>query len=100
MARFIIATENFRKAEADALTAVLDDSSYAYWHWVESFWLVLTPDNTQTARQLWNEVVEAVPSIEPKTMLVMRIDKPMSYFGRANDAAWNWLAANKIGTPS
>lgn len=49
-----------------------------------------------SAKAVWDKIVSEIPSIERKTMLVMRIDPPISYWGRATDEAWNWFEANGI----
>ena len=102
MIRFIISTDSLPKTEADALTGVLSQLSYPFWHWIENFWLVLLPENegaTKTAKELHAEIVAKIPSMEPKTMLVMRLDAPATYWGRANKEAWDWMAVNKMGYP-
>ena len=97
--RFIVVVENLSKAEADALTAYVDrQEHWAYWHWIEGFWLILRWDNP-TAKEFWNAIAQAMPSLESKTMLVMRVDDPVTYWGRADKAAWDWLKISQIGEP-
>ena len=97
MCRFIVVTEGLAKTEADAISAVLTGSGYQFWHWIEGFWLVLLPSSTMTGKEFHTEITSKIPGLEPKTMLVMRIDEPISYWGRANKAAWTWMETYKIG---
>lgn len=54
---------------------------------------------SSSAKALWDKIVAEIPSIEPKTILVMRIDDPISYWGKAGPPdrkAWKWFEANGI----
>ena len=99
MARFIIATENLDKEQANALTNCLDELDFQYWHWIEGFWLVISKSDTQTAKEIWEHITTKIPDLNAKTMLLMRIDEPISYWGRAAKPAWDWLVTNKMGLP-
>jgi hypothetical protein len=99
MDRFIVTSDALLKAAADALTKTLTDAGYPFWHWIDNFWLVLMASSSKTAKELWTELVTKVPSVEPKTLLVIRMDAPTSYWGRAPQPGWSWMAANNMGEP-
>jgi hypothetical protein len=62
-----------------------------YWHWIDDLWIATgLPENT-TAEGLWAEL-SALPTLSSKTMLVMVVDGPMKYFGRADNEGWKWFA--------
>ena len=81
----------FDSEESNAITQLFQDSPYGFWHWIENFWIVQGDNKHETAEQLWDEISRRVPAFEPKTTLVMRIDNPVSYWGRADKKAWDWL---------
>ncbi len=100
MARFIISAEDLTTPEADAITRMLRESPRGFWHWTESFWIVIGGEPTTTAQDLWDQIVDCVPSVKKKRMLVMRIDEPMSYWGIAPKKAWDWFRTSNIGKPN
>ena len=69
---------------------------WAYWHWIDDFWIVQVPYN-YTARSL-HEEIEKLPEIGEPTMLVFEFEGNISFWGRNEMDAWDWL--NHIGNPS
>lgn len=71
MAKFLIASDQLPKSEADAVTAAIDAAGLGYWHWVDNTWLIET-DRFTTAMGLYDHVVSAVPPISTKVVVVPR----------------------------
>ena len=98
MKRFVIHTDVLPKSEADTITLVVRDIGSAYWHWIEGVWLVQTSKD-YTAKSLYEVIIERVPSLDKKTVLVLEIEGPRTYWGCANKDGWEWMKSLGWGEP-
>ena len=78
----------------NAITSGLSDKNWAYWHWMDDFWVVQVPDNYTP--QLLHNLIEAQPEVGKPTMLVFHFSGKIKYWGRNKKEAWTWL--DHIGT--
>jgi hypothetical protein len=90
MARFVIATENWTKDEANTLTTYCVHSNFAYWHWLDALWLIEYPGDI-SAMNFHAEICVKNPALVSKTCLVLRVDDPKTYWGLGSTEGWNWL---------
>jgi hypothetical protein len=79
--------------QRNAMTNFFADSGWAYWHWIDDFWIVQVPDNFTT--YLLHTAIEQIPVVGQATLLLFEFHGSIKFWGRANKDAWDWL--NYIG---
>jgi len=80
-------------AQRNAITKVFVDEKWAYWHWIDDFWIVQVPD-TYTPKTL-HDRLEALEPVGAATILVFEFHGRITFWGRSPNEAWAWL--NHIG---
>jgi hypothetical protein len=75
--------------QRNAITNFFSGSEWAYWHWIDDFWIVQVPDN-YTPQKLHNQL-ELLPAVGTATILLFQFSGRITFWGRANKDAWNWL---------
>ena len=74
----------------NAITNSFQGKGFAFWHWIDDFWIV-QPDVSLTPKALALEL-RALPEIGGFThMLVFDLPDHLTYWGWANQEAWDWL---------
>ncbi|MCG7964825.1 MAG: hypothetical protein N0E54_19145 [Candidatus Thiodiazotropha taylori] len=93
MKNFVIALEEGSPKVRDEITNYFSKENWAYWHWIDDFWIVQVSDE-YSSKQL-HEELEANTEIVKPTLLILSLDGNNQYWGRNEDDAWSWL--NHIG---
>lgn len=91
MARFIIATDGMSKPDKDSLTKWLHTQPWGFAHWLDPIWFLSGVPDAHTAKTVYDIISKVLPSGEPSGTVVLRVDPPMTHWGRANKALWEWL---------
>ena len=73
----------------NAITKLFSDEQWAYWHWIDDFWIVQVPD-TYTPKSL-HDRLEALDPVGAGTILVFEFRERITFWGRAAKEAWAWL---------
>jgi hypothetical protein len=79
--------------QRNAITNFFAASQWAYWHWIDDFWIVQVPDN-YGPHSLHDRIVQ-LPVVGEATILLFEFHGRIRFWGRANKDAWDWL--NHIG---
>lgn len=88
--KYIIAVDGASKEVKDAITTRISGTGYGYWHWMEDIWLVAgVPDNVTP--KSFSDWLEETPGCSLLTHIVIKVDTPSSYWGRANKQGWGWM---------
>ena len=80
----------------NAITNLIVSCKWAYWHWIDDFWIVQAPDSV-TPKTL-NEAISSLPRANGTTILVFEIKPDFTFWGNAHPDAWIWMS--HIGRPS
>jgi hypothetical protein len=75
--------------QRNAITKFFSEQKWAYWHWVDDFWIVQVPD-FYTPKSL-HDKLESVANLSASTMLVFHFQGNISFWGRGAKEAWDWL---------
>jgi hypothetical protein len=93
--RFIVATNNANTIQKNAITEVIKNKGWGFWHHFEEFWMVATQDTDMTtSKQLYDEL-SGLPSIGGQLyMVVMRLpnspaEQP-TFSGFGPKSGWEW----------
>jgi hypothetical protein len=89
MKNIAIALNAGTPVQRNEITKLFAAERWAYWHWVDDFWVVQVPDG-YTVKTL-HERIETLPNICKPTMLVFEFNGRIKYWGRNNKEAWDWL---------
>ncbi len=89
MKNVAVSLDNGIPAKRNAITNMFAERGWAYWHWIDDFWIVQIPDD-MPPRKL-HELIEAMPDVGTSTILLFEFKGPITYWGRAKDSAWDWL---------
>lgn len=89
MKNIAIALDAGSALQRNAITNYFAASEWAYWHWIDDFWIVQVPDD-YTARTLHNHL-EQLPAVGAATILLFEFKGRIEYWGRANKTGWDWL---------
>ncbi len=73
----------------NAITNYFSSKNFAFWHWVDDFWIVRVDDSV-TAKSLYL-LLENLAEINTVSMLVFEFQGQIDFYGRADKVAWNWL---------
>ncbi len=73
----------------NAITSMFSDKKWAYWHWIDDFWIVQVPD--EFTPRLLHTLIESLPEVGTATILLFEFKGSITYWGRAEEAAWDWL---------
>lgn len=76
--------------QRNEITKYLSNKNWAYWHWMDDFWIVQAPDE-YTPKTLHNRI-EELPDVGKPTMLVFEFSGRIKYWGRNDKEAWDWLS--------
>ena len=95
MKNIAVALNAGQPEQRNAITNFFAASGWAYWHWIDDFWIVQVPSD-YTPRALHDQL-ERLPAVGTATILLFEIHGAIAYWGRANKDAWAWL--NHIGSP-
>lgn len=96
MKNLAIALNSGTPIQRNEITKFFMASSWAYWHWVDDFWIVQVPDE-YTPKSLHIRI-EQIPAVGIPTMLVFEFKGKIDYWGRNKKEAWDWLSV--IGSAS
>lgn len=89
MKNLAIALNDGTPEKRNDLTRLLASNSWAYWHWVDDFWIVQVPDD-YTAHSL-HDLVKESSEVGTSTILVFEFKGEIQYWGRNKTEAWDWL---------
>lgn len=90
MKKFAIALNAGAPDRRNIMTSFFNGRDWAYWHWIDDFWIVLVPED-YTPSQLHNEI-EELAGVGTPNILIFEFHSPISYWGRATNEAWDWLS--------
>lgn len=54
--RFIIVIDSLDKDLNDKIKTYVDDNKFAWWHWIDNLWLIVTHDEDITALSIRNDL--------------------------------------------
>ncbi len=91
--RFIIALDNARPDQQDAVTRFLKEHDFEFWHWIEDLWLLSNVSIGVTPQTLWEEL-NAIPALTGQDMVILAFNSGISHWGQLPKSSWNWLAQN------
>jgi hypothetical protein len=80
--------------QRNAITNFFAHATWAYWHWIDDFWIVQAPD-AYTPKALYDQLCR-LENVDTATILLFEFYGNIGFWGRADNAAWEWL--NHIGT--
>ena len=89
MRNLIIGLDKGSPFKRNELTEFFSGKNWAYWHWMDDFWIVQVPDN-YSPKVLHSELEESTEIGKP-TMLVMEFQGKIKFWGRNDKEAWEWL---------
>ena len=82
----------------NSLTEHLVAKKISFWHWIDDFW-ILEVESETTPKQFYKSLVEA-DALDPKsTVLLFELEGRLSYWGKADKAAWEWLSSIGYRSP-
>lgn len=73
------------------ITLFLSNKNWAYWHWIDDFWIVQVPDN-YTPKGLYDELIEST-GLGLSTILTFDLNNHVNFWGNNKQEAWRWLEA-------
>ncbi len=76
--------------QRNEITNLFSNNDWAYWHWIDDFWIVQVPDE-YTPQSLY-EKLGKLPSLGSSTILVFEFQGSITYWGIAEEEAWKWLS--------
>ncbi|MEJ1379329.1 MAG: hypothetical protein RPU34_05890 [Candidatus Sedimenticola sp. (ex Thyasira tokunagai)] len=94
MNNFAIALNAGTPTQRNEITNYLSNQKWAYWHWIDDFWVVQVP-NDYTPKTL-HDKLEQETDIDTPTMLIFEFTGRVNFWGRNKDEAWKWL--DHLGT--
>lgn len=77
--------------QRNEITKLFSNKGWAYWHWMDDFWIVQVPDEF-TPKSL-HIIIEELSDIGKPTMLIFEFKGRINYWGRNKEEAWKWLSA-------
>jgi hypothetical protein len=95
MRNIAIALNSGTPVARNEITNFFSSKGWAYWHWVDDFWIVQVPDE-YTPKVLYQKLVD-LPRYSRQTILLFEFKGRINYWGTAPKDAWEWLEV--IGKP-
>lgn len=89
MKNIAIALDKGTPSQRNEITKYFSSKSWAYWHWIDDFWIVQVP-NEYTTHSLHIEI-EKLSEIGTSTILVFELNGRTNFWGRNVEKAWEWL---------
>ena len=90
MKNFAIALDSGTVEERNEITNLFDTKKWAYWHWIDDFWIVQVPDDF-TPKKL-DEIIASDTILNTRTRLIFEFQGKINYWGRNTEDAWKWLS--------
>jgi hypothetical protein len=96
MKNLAVALHAGKAVQCNEITTFFADEGWAYWHWIDDFWIVQVPDS-YTPHTLHTQI-EQLPNSGSPVILVFEFQGRIKFWGKCDPDAWKWL--NNIGNPS
>lgn len=90
MKNIAIALDAGMPLERNEITKFITSKGWAYWHWVDDFWIVQVPNDYSP--KLLHEMICTLPGIGMPTILLFEFNGAINYWGNTHKDAWEWLS--------
>jgi hypothetical protein len=97
MKKFIIATNQATSEQQNAITKLVKDMGWGYWHWFENLWLLQNVPDDWAPGGIHATLIRD-PILKECSLIVMSVSDPISYWGNAPQESWSWMF-DKWGAP-
>ena len=98
MKNMIIALHAGYPVQRNEITGYLLKMQWAYWHWIDDFWIVQLP-LTYTPRILFDELASSLNHATRSSILIFDFVGPVTLWGNNSPDSWDWLR-NNLGSLS
>jgi hypothetical protein len=94
--RFVIAINSNRYLESDDLIGYFKNKGYAWWSWIDGFWLVVDPFGSETPNSLRVALSDLRPNIRMFVMEVTGDEELWAGFGPtgSENDMFDWVRKN------
>lgn len=89
MKRFVVAVNNASREQKDAITKMLSENQYGYWHWFQDFWLLTSSINDINSAVIRDEIQKVASGVH---CFVLAVDgDPNNWAAYGKKEQFDWL---------
>tara|TARA_B100000959_G_scaffold244599_1_gene268639 strand:- start:2911 stop:3207 length:297 start_codon:yes stop_codon:yes gene_type:complete len=94
--RFVVALDSNTKKQNDEFKEYIEEHGFAWWYWIDGFWLLVDSSGKLTASKLRTDLGEIYPGVHMLVLELQGDDDTWSGFGpnTENRNMFSWLERN------